>query len=486
MKELLSSARTEGSAWLRRLRSPCNLHSRTTLYQRLHKEPGPHEGDDRSPFEEDRDIVLYSSAFKRLLSVTQVASASAGYLFHTRLTHSLQVAQVGQRLAEKLLKKQPELAQELGGLDASIVETACLAHDIGHPPFGHLAEDALDEKARSFGGFEGNAQSFRIVTQLGIRSLNYRGLNLTVGSLRGLLKYPWLYADRPSDPNHATGKKPKWGAYDCDRDAFVNVWGLDGSDRVVRRAPEAELMDWADDVTYSVHDVEDFFRAGLIPLHLLKSYGVSKGREPKNPLRRERKERERFFEYIVQNERKDKILTGLSVEEIAEIFDDLLIYAAFAFEQPYEGTREDHAHLRTFTSRLISRFINELQLRAPDGDGGSTVTKAVLAQQELAILKQLTWFYVIEAPALAMQHQAQDKIIRKLADIFLQEAHQEKPSGVLPIYYRELFRMPDMTDTEKSRAAIDLIAGMTESQATAVYQRIEGISLSSGIDKILV
>jgi len=110
----------------------------------------------------------------------------------------------------------------------------------------------------------------------------------------------------------------------------------------------------------------------------------------------------------------------------------------------------------------------------------------VLAQQEIAILKQLTWFYVIEAPALAMQHQAQDKIIRKLADVFLQDAHEKKPSGVLPVYYRELFRTSDMTDTEKSRAAIDLIAGMTESQATAVYQRIEGISLSSGLDRILV
>ena len=176
----------------------------------------------------------------------------------------------------------------------------------------------------------------------------------------------------PPDPTHPTGKKPKWGAYECDRNAFLSVWELDGDDRAVRRAPEAELMDWADDVTYSVHDVEDFFRAGLIPLHLLKSYGISKGREPKNPLRRERKERERFFEYIVQNERKDKILIGLSIEEIAEIFDDLLIYAAFAFEQPYEGTREDHAHLRTFTSRLISRFINELQLQTPDGNGGST------------------------------------------------------------------------------------------------------------------
>ena len=447
------------------------------LDERLHKEPGPREGDDRTPFEEDRDVVLYSSAFKRLLSVTQVASASAGYVFHTRLTHSLQVAQVGRRLAEKLRKKQPEIARELGGLGPDLVETACLAHDLGHPPFGHLAEEALDEEAGPFGGFEGNAQTFRIVTQLGIRSLAYPGLNLTRGSLRAILKYPWVYSKRPDDPTHSTGRKPKWGAYDCDRDAFAQVWQDDTGGPIVPRAPEAELMDWADDVTYSVHDVEDFFRAGLIPLHLLKSYDE-----------RRSKERERFFEYVVQSERKDKVLASLSIEDIARIFDDLLIYAAFSFGQPYEGTRQDHATLRTFTSRLISRFINELKLREPDGTTGtgSTVSKAILAEQEIAILKQLTWFYVIDAPALAMQHQAQKKIIKKLCEVFLTAAREKKPSGVLPVYYRDLLSTPGMSDDEKSRAAIDLIASMTESQAAAVYQRIEGISLSFGLDKILV
>ena len=263
------------------------------LDERLHKEPGPREGDDRTPFEEDRDVVLYSSAFKRLLSVTQVASASAGYVFHTRLTHSLQVAQVGRRLQEKLRKKQPEIARELGGLGPDLVETTYLTHDLGHPPFGHLAEEALDEEAGPFGGFEGNAQTFRIVTQLGIRSLAYPGLNLTRGPQRAILKYPWVYSKRPDDPTHSTARKPKWGAYDCDRDAFAQVWQDDTGGPIVPRAPEAELMDWADDVTYSVHDVEDFFRAGLIPLHLLKSYDE-----------RRSKERERFFEYVVQSKQR--------------------------------------------------------------------------------------------------------------------------------------------------------------------------------------
>ena len=284
-----------------------------------------------------------------------MASASAGYVFHTQLTHSLQVAQVGRRLAEKLHKRQGDLALALGGLNPDLVETACLAHDLGHPPFGHLAKEVLDKNARCFGGFEGNAQSFRIVTRLGIRALNHPGLNLTRGSLRGILKYPWVHSNQPKDSNHPTGRKPKWGTYDCDRETFHWVWS-DPDDGPVPRAPEAEIMEWADDVTYSVHDVEDFFRAGLIPLHLLKSYGETRG-----------KERERFFAYMAQSEPKDKSLAALSEKEIAKIFDDVLYCAAFSFEQPYEGTRQDHATLRNFTSRLIGRYINFLKLKEPEG-----------------------------------------------------------------------------------------------------------------------
>jgi len=420
---------------------------------------------------------MYSSAFKRLVGVTQVASASAGYVFHTRLTHSLQVAQVGRRLAEKLAMKQRDLAGSLGGIDPNCVETACLAHDIGHPPFGHLAEEVLDEKSDSFGGFEGNAQTFRILSQLSVRNRSYQGLNLTRKSLQATLKYPWLYTDRPPDPTHRTGRKAKWGAYDCDGTDFAWVWKNQATAPIKQRTPEAEIMDWADDVTYSVHDVEDFFRAGLIPLHLLKSYGSTGERG---------QERARFFDYVVAKSDKDRELLGLTTEDIAGILDDLLIYAEFSFEQPYEGSREDHAGLRTFTSRLISRFINSLQLREPDASDSSTVIKDPLARQEIAILKQLTWFYVIDAPALALQHHAQKKIIERLCDLFISEVQEKSLSGILPAHYRGLLKTPEMSDDQKKRAAIDLVASMTESQAIAVYQQIEGISLRSGLDKILV
>jgi dGTPase len=450
------------------------LDTRPDASERFYTNPGTREGDDRSPFEEDRDVVLYSSAFKRLLSVTQVTSGSAGYLLHTRLTHSLQVAQVGRRLSEKLLTIQPALADFLG-VNPDVVETACLAHDIGHPPFGHLSEERLDHHAASIGGFEGNAQSFRVVTRLAIRSKSHDGLNLTRGSLRAILKYPWVYSKRPTDDRHPTGLMPKWGAYDSDKETFDWIWKEHSGGPISPRAPEAELMDWADDVTYSVHDVEDFFRAGRIPLDLLQSF-----RQTGN-----RKERDRFFEYVMDRKQRDKVLAPLSAAEIEKIFDDLLLYA-FLFEQPYEGTRADHANLRIFTSRLINRFINAVRLKEPDSESPTTVEKNELQEQEVAILKQLTWYYVIDAPGLAVQREAQKKIVDRLAIMFLNEVTQKRPSGVLPISLRDFLKTHSLSENGKLRAAIDLIASMTESQAIELFQRIEGISLGSALDKILV
>src|SRR5262245_24256313 len=130
--------------------------------KRRHSEKENAEGDDRSPAQKDRDRIVYTSAFRRLAKVTQVVAADNGHVFHNRLTHSLQVAQVGRRLAEKLARKSQDVIDRAEGLDPDIVEAACLAHDLGHPPFGHIAEEELNDLAgMSIDGFEGNAQSFR-------------------------------------------------------------------------------------------------------------------------------------------------------------------------------------------------------------------------------------------------------------------------------------------------------------------------------------
>jgi dGTPase len=219
------------------------------------------EADQRNPFQRDRDRILYSPIFRRLAGVTQVVHAAEGHIFHNRLTHTIKVAQIGRRIAEHLRQTDPELVRDVGDIDPDVVEAAALAHDLGHPPFGHIAEYELDQLLRNHNitdGFEGNAQSFRVVTKFGIRLGVTSGLNLTRASLNAILKYPW---QRGND-----GKKfKKWGSYQTEIDDFDFARKLEeGGD--LRRSAEAELMDWADDVTYSVHDVEDFYRAGAYTL----------------------------------------------------------------------------------------------------------------------------------------------------------------------------------------------------------------------------
>src|ERR1700722_18335562 len=162
--------------------------------ERLHSTGSSKTGDKRSPAQRDRDRLVYSSAFRRLAEVTQVVAAASGYVFHNRLTHSLQVAQVGRRLAEKLLRDLPEDVSSLDvpSIDPDVVEAAGLAHDLGHPPFGHVIEYELNDLSKDFGGYEGNAQSFRILTRLAFHRYEYDGLNLTAATLAAVLKYPWF------------------------------------------------------------------------------------------------------------------------------------------------------------------------------------------------------------------------------------------------------------------------------------------------------
>jgi dGTPase len=184
--------------------------------------------DVRTPFQTDRDRVLYSMPFRRLAGVTQFVSPGEGEIFHNRLTHSLKVAQIARRFAEHFRDRYPDIVAAWGGLDPEVAEAVALAHDLGHPPFGHIAEKELDrlifaELSRANGrdpaadpseGYEGNAQSFRILTELAVRRPEGRfGLDLTRATLNATLKYPWKWRE------HAT-KADKYGAYACDDAAF--------------------------------------------------------------------------------------------------------------------------------------------------------------------------------------------------------------------------------------------------------------------------
>ncbi len=440
--------------------------------ERLNLDP-PTDGDDRDEYQRDRDIVLYTSALQRLAGITQVVSAGTGHVFHNRLTHTLQVAQVGRRLAEKLRVKQREVVAQYGDVNPDVVEAACLAHDLGHPPFGHVAESILNKLAgESIEGFEGNAQSFRIVTELAFRSPAYNGLNLTRVTLRAILKYPWMYPKRPADKSDPSKLKNKWGAYTTEEDAFRHATGSSGGP--VSRSAEAELMDWADDLTYSVHDVEDFYRAGLIPLHSLRPQ--AKGTPPNS-------ESSRFLSYVSSRRKHIEEIEDFSDAALDTMFREL-IFSFFTIDGRYEGSRDQRARLRMFTSSLVDRYINGLHLQEPASDG-QVIVKDRQLQAEVALLKQLTWYYVIEAPSLAMQQHAQKQVVRYLFGTFMNEV-RHRPTHLLPVYYRERLIDIPAGDKRARRIVVDLIAGMTEAQAIGVYQRLNGIVSGSVLDRVLV
>ncbi|MBI3401543.1 MAG: dNTP triphosphohydrolase [Acidobacteria bacterium] len=183
---------------------------------RFHVEPK--KKDERPLGRRDRDRLLYSSAFRRLAGVTQVVGPFEGHIFHNRLTHTIEVAQIARSLAENLVRRQRRLAHDLGGIDPDVVEAAALAHDLGHPPFGHVAETQLDALVKHAGdpdGFEGNAQSFRIVVWLAAHRSRYRGLNLCRATLNAILKYPYFRARSKKSKRYK-----KFGVYRTERSAF--------------------------------------------------------------------------------------------------------------------------------------------------------------------------------------------------------------------------------------------------------------------------
>jgi dGTPase len=425
----------------------------------------------RTEGQRDRDRILYSSAFLRLGQVTQVATPETGYIFHSRLTHSIKVAQVTRGLAQRLRRLAKEGKLDPGAtrlvecLDEDAAEAAALAHDLGHPPFGHLAEKVLQDKAQH-ATFEGNAQSFRIVTRLALRTANSGdgqapvGLNLTRRTLNGILKYPWLREEEPEDHHK------KWGAYpDGDKRAFewTRRYSAEGE-----RSLEACLMDWADDVTYAVHDMDDFFRAGLIPLERLTTPDSL--------------ELERFQRHLLE---RTEDLGGADenpdrYSEAAErFFSDGPVST---INLPFGGRTDERVTLRQLGSRLIGLYISALELRdAADGDGVELVVDDAVVDQ-VKVLKQLTWFYVINRPSLAVIQRGQTQIIETLFNMY-RSAVSAGEAHLLPPLFAE--RVEEVKGSvSKERVVIDLIAGMTESSAAEIYRQRTGVTQGSVLAQV--
>lgn len=420
----------------------------------------------RTAFARDRDRILHSSALRRLAAVTQVVDPSEGHIFHNRLTHTLKVAQIGRRLAEKLLQEQPAFVELVGGIDPEVVEAAALAHDLGHPPFGHVAEKKLDELLTSGAageasrvpqvpdGYEGNAQSLRIVTKLAVRSDDHAGLNLTRATLNALLKYPWFRG-----PSGAHRKK--WGAYHHTEEhelRFARAHEADGP-----RSAEAELMDWADDVTYAVHDLEDFYRAGLVPLDRLAVYAD---------------ERRRWVEAVYQRRADDPL--PISQERFAEIVDR--VFDTLWTREPYRGTRAHRAALRQTTSSLINHYVGAISLADPSTEPeGRRVKIDPEAVDDIRMLKELTWHFVIENPALASQQHGKERVIAELFEIYWDASSIKRWRSILPTRCREDLA-DGLPDELRARLVADVISSLSDQEALAVHGRLTGTKAGSLLD----
>ena len=425
---------------------------------------GDKPGDSRKSFQVDRDRILYSSAFRRLAQITQVVTAQEGHVFHNRLTHSLKVAQVARRLAERLVAQQPNIAEAIGGVDPDVVESAALAHDLGHPPFGHTAEEQLDECAVNAGlidGFEGNAQSFRILTRLAIHRIDYYGLNLTRATLRAVLKYPWMRS-----PDITSKRHRKYSIYSLDRQAldFANPEARD------TQSIEASIMDFADDITYSVHDLEDFYLAGLIPLELLAT---------------DWDEFNRFISAWLRESPRNHV--AKVVKANPHRFQNFL-NATYNLKGQYRpGSFEQKAQIKRISSQLIQTYIQSVELSTEYGDRGYLKYNRN-REEELKFLQRIVWSYVISDPRLATQRYGQKRIIKTLFEIYLEAIRDRDLSFIPARFVKEFLEIEeDIGDKtkmtlEKIRMAVDIVAGLSETEAVVQYRRLIGISQGSFLD----
>jgi len=381
--------------------------------------PEPAKRANRSPFQRDRARVLHSSALRRLAAKTQVVLAGESDFPRTRLTHTLEVAQISRELGEAL------------GCDPDVADLAGLAHDLGHPPFGHNGEDALNDAAAQIGGFEGNAQSFRVLTRLESKSLTEdgesAGLNLTRASLDGVIKYPW-----PRKPGNR-----KFNTYADDQAVFdwVRDKAPDG-----RSCFEAQVMDWSDDVAYSVHDLEDGVHAGHIDLELAA--------QPEQKL-------------AVSQLAHDWYTPDIEVAELQVALDR--IQSLPEWPRSFDGTARDMVALKNLTSSLIGRFvqpsIDATRERFGDRPLQRYAADLIVPQDrrsEVAVLKSLANLFVFQRDNSAAVYQRQQEVIVELVNALAVPAPEGLDSMFAPAY------LAADDDAARLRVIIDQVASLTD------------------------
>jgi dGTPase len=399
---------------------------------------------DRTPFERDRARVVHAAATRRLAAKTQVVGPQSDDFVRNRLTHSLEVAQISRDLARAL------------GCEPDIAETAALAHDLGHPPFGHNGERMLAELSADCGGFEGNAQTFRLLTRLEAKTTEptthrSAGLNLTRATLDACTKYPWTrsYALPPSG-THADGSARlvvKFGVYDDDFPVFDWVRGAAVG---VRQCVEAQIMDLADDVAYSVHDVEDAVVAGRLDLTRLDHEGL--------------------FETI-----REWYTPHQASSSLADALAELELVATWP-KHPYDGSRLALAQLKNLTSDLIGRFCESVRAATFEASPGPFVrhrADLVVPEHtllEIAVLKGIAAHYVMQAEdRIKIMHRQRELLAELVALLWSRGGEAlERP-------FADDWQLA-VDDTARRRVLIDQVASLTDASALAWHQQLTRVN----------
>jgi dGTPase len=383
----------------------------------------------RRAFARDKARVLHSAGLRRLSAKTQVMSAGADDFPRTRLTHTLEVAQIGRELGDAL------------GCDPDLVETACLVHDLGHPPFGHNGEEALHKASLDIGGFEGNAQTFRLLTRLEsktIRDGRSLGLNLTRATLDAATKYPWAF----------DGKNPKFGFYEEDKEIFDWV-RLNAKSQT--KVFEAQVMDIADDIAYSVHDIEDAI------------YG------------------QHFSPLALDSEPEFKEVVKLAATEYAtEIDEDNLNRALNSlikqswWVKSFTATQVDMAALKNMTSHLIGKFTEEIEQATKAGNKAENFTRynanlivPLDTKAQIAVLKAVVNLFVMQRKGAAENYAKEQDLILNIV-----EGLQNNPQKLDPQFKHQFDNAG--SSKEAKRAVIDQVASLTDSSARRLAQEFVG------------
>ncbi|MFI5933053.1 deoxyguanosinetriphosphate triphosphohydrolase [Actinoplanes sp. NPDC051494] len=390
-------------------------------------EPAKDSGYGRTQFERDRARVLHSAGFRRLAAKTQVHTAGSDDFLRTRLTHSLEVAQISREMGSRL------------GCDPDVVDVAGLAHDIGHPPFGHNGEAALHVIAEPCGGFEGNAQTLRVLTRLEAK-VEGAGLNLTRASLDAACKYPW--------PRR--GHDRKFGYYPDDLPAFT--WVRETAPPGERKCLEAQVMDWADDVAYSVHDVEDGVHGGYLTLR---------------PLLDDPGERAELCADVAAT------YSDETAADLGEALDLLLADELVIAVAGYDGTYRAQAALKRMTSVLTGRFVasavgatSSRHDREPVRRYAADLVVPRTVRNQCALLKGMALRYVMRARAAEHWYEQQREILTTLVT----ELARRGPDRLDPMF-REMWHAAS-DDAGRLRVVVDQVASLTDPAAVAWHRTL--------------